>query len=430
MTFCKEVNAMKQINRGLVNTIVVLLALILTTIFFISCGDNQSPMDETPTSLAPQKVNGDFSENTILVKFKPGAMAQEVASENARLGVRIKNKIPEIDVTVLEVPARQAMAMVQKYEQLTRIVEYAEPNGVAYAVGKPKDGTKPNDPFFPLQWGPVKINAPKAWDIAKGSANVRIAINDTGIDSDHEDLAAKTVFRANYTDTLTDDDIYGHGTHCAGIAAGITNNSIGIAGVGWNCSLMSIKVMNDEGWGYYDWIAKGVIYATYNGAKVISMSLGGSSPSLTMKNAVDYAWTKGVVVVAAAGNANTNSAFYPAYYSNCIAIGATDQNDARAGFSNYGSWVDVAAPGVDIYSTLPNHANTLNDYYGTGLYYGYLSGTSMATPHVAGEAGLLWPIKKYGTSSPSVRNRIEGTCDPVGPWVVKGRINAFKAVSP
>lgn len=415
---------MKKINRGLVNVIVLLLALILTTIFFISCSDNQSPMDEKPTSLAPQKANGDFSEDTILVKFKPGAIAQEVASENAKLGAKIKDKIPEIDVTVLEVPDRQAMAMVQKYKQLTHIVEYAEPNGVAYAID-----TTPNDPKFPLQWGPVKINAPKAWDTAKGAANVRIAINDTGIDNNHEDLAAKTIFRANYTDSPTDDDIFGHGTHCAGIAAGITNNSIGIAGVGWNCSLMSFKILNDEGWGYYDWIAKGVIYATYNGAKVISMSLGGGYPSLTMKNAVDYAWKKGVIVVAAAGNSNTISAFYPAYYSNCIAVGATDQNDVRAVFSNYGSWVDVAAPGVDIYSTLPNHPNWLNDNYGTGLNYGYLSGTSMATPHVAGEAGLLWATK-YGTNNNSVRKRIESTCDPVGTWVSYGRINASKAVGP
>jgi len=415
---------MKIQNWRFVNAAMLLLVLSLTAMFFFGCSDEQGTIDGKQGVLAPERGNAEIDSATILVKFKQVTPLQEIAATNARFGVTVKDRIPEIDVTVLKVPAGQAAVMVQKYSQLRQIVEFAEPNGKAYAIA-----TTPNDPGFSLQWGLPKIKAPEAWDIAKGAANVRIAINDTGIDSNHEDLAAKTVFRANYTDSPTDDDIFGHGTHCAGIAAGITNNSKGVAGVGWNCSLMSIKVMGDEGWGYYDWIAKGIIYATYNGAKVISMSLGGSLPSLTIKNAVDYAWKKGVIVVAAAGNANTNSAFYPAYYSNCIAVGASDLSDNRAGFSNYGNWVDVAAPGVDIYATLPNHPNTLNDWYGTGLNYGFLSGTSMATPHVAGLAGLLWSTG-WGASKASVRNRIESTCDPIGPWVVKGRINAFNAVSP
>jgi hypothetical protein len=145
-----------------------------------------------------------------------------------------------------------------------------------------------------------------------------------------------------------------------------------------------------------------------------------------LQNAVNYAWNKGVVVVAAAGNNGNTARVYPAYYANCIAVAATDQNDAKASFSTYGSWVDVAAPGVSIYSTLPNHTNSI----GT-MNYRYLSGTSMATPHVAGLAGLLWATS-YGTSNTSVRSRIESTADAIagtGTYWQYGRINAYKAVT-
>jgi hypothetical protein len=234
------------------------------------------------------------------------------------------------------------------------------------------------------------------------------------------------VANKNFTTSSTVDDLYGHGTHCAGIAAATTNNSIGVAGVGFNTSLMNVKVLGDNGSGQYSWIANGITWAADNGAKVISLSLGGSSGSYTLQNAVNYAWNKGVVVVAAAGNNGNTASVYPAYYSNCIAVAATDQNDAKASFSTYGSWVDVAAPGVSIYSTLPNHSNSI----GT-TNYGSLSGTSMSTPHVAGLAALVWATS-YGTSNTSVRSRIESTADAIsgtGTYWKYGRINANKAVA-
>lgn len=156
------------------------------------------------------------------------------------------------------------------------------------------------------------------------------------------------------------------------------------------------------------------------------MSLSGSSPSTTLEKAVNFAWKRGVVIAAAAGNAGTSAPNYPAYYENCIAVAATDQNDNKASFSTYGKWVDVAAPGVDIFSTLPNHPNQL------GLNYGYLNGTSMATPFVAGLAALVWTTS-HGTDNAAVRNRIESTCDNIpgtGTYWVHGRINDFNAVSP
>ncbi|MCL6560645.1 MAG: S8 family serine peptidase, partial [Firmicutes bacterium] len=163
---------------------------------------------------------------------------------------------------------------------------------------------------------------------------------------------------------------------------------------------------------------------------VISMSLGSAASSSTLENAVNYAWNKGVLIVAAAGNSNGTTPLYPAYYQNCIAVAATDRNDAKAGFSSYGSWVDVAAPGVDIFSTVPNHKNSLKM-----LNYGSLSGTSMAAPHVAGIAALIYnqvtDADNDGFLNDEVRLRLESTADKTGTiWSDYGipRVNAYAAV--
>jgi thermitase len=166
-----------------------------------------------------------------------------------------------------------------------------------------------------------------------------------------------------------------------------------------------------------------MIWAADNGAKVINLSLGGPNVSSIMQDAIDYAWEKGVVVVASAGNNGNSSPNYPAYYSKCIAVAATNQNDEIFDMSSFGDWVDVAAPGVNIISTLPNHENDVNI-----LDYGTLSGTSMASPHVAGLAALVWSTP-HGTSNTStsesrICRQIEGT----GTYWVKGRINAYQSV--
>ncbi|MEW9032802.1 MAG: S8 family serine peptidase, partial [Planifilum fimeticola] len=181
--------------------------------------------------------------------------------------------------------------------------------------------------------------------------------------------------------------------------------------------IYAVRVLNNSGSGTLDDVANGIIHAADSGADVISLSLGASVGATTLRDAVDYAWNRGVVVVAAAGNNGTSLPSYPAYYSNAIAVAATDSNDNKAYFSNYGSWVDVAAPGVNIYSTY------------TGSSYASLSGTSMATPHVAGLAGLL---DAQGRSASQIRAAIENTADPIsgtGTYWSKGRINAYRAVN-
>ena len=389
----------------------------------------------SPPPLAPSASGELYAPERILVRFKPGVDTATIAALHRAQGAVVIREIPQIGVQVLRVPANQVLAKVAAYSRNPNVL-YAEPDYTAQVLGDP------NDEYFPKQWGldndgqaykdgqsgmvDADIDAPEAWDIITGTAEIRIAILDTGIDQDHPDLDDKLVGNVNFTDSDTVDDLYGHGTHVAGIAAAETNNTEGVAGVGYTSSLLNVKVLNDDGMGYYSWIADGIVWATDNGAKVINMSLGGKRKSSTLEDAVNYAWSKGVVLAAAAGNDGNPSPLYPAKYVNCIAVAATDSNDQKASFSQWGDWVDVAAPGVDIFSTFPNHPYKI----GKSLSYDFGSGTSMSTPFVSGLAALVWATE-YGTSNSAVRDQIEATCDAIpgtGEYWIHGRINACNAV--
>lgn len=274
-----------------------------------------------------------------------------------------------------------------------------------------------------------KVQAPQAWPCTDGGAGVVIAIIDTGVDSNHPDLAANLVAGAYFTGTSTEDD-HGHGTHVSGIAAGVANNG-GIFGVAPRARIMPVKVCDNNGLCPDDAVANGVIWAVDHGAQVINMSLGGPDDSTILHEAVRYAYTSGVVVIASVGNCGdsnyylngcsyVNQPSYPASYNELIAVAATDSNDAKASFSTAGSYVDVSAPGVAIYSS----------YYTGG--YASMSGTSMAAPHVAGEAALIrklrpgWTVAQiYDHIRSSVVDIAPPGCDIYTGW---GRINAQKAV--
>ena len=368
-----------------------------------------------------------YSPTRLLVKFKAGATHQEKSLIHRTHGAMIIGEIEQLGVQILQVPANKVLEKAQAYGR-EAAVEFAEPDYIAKAL------EVPDDSLYSQQWGMPRITAPGAWDISKG-AGIKIAILDTGVDQDHPELTGKLTKddqnNKDFTGSGSPDDFFGHGTHVAGIAAAVTNNGAGVAGVGYEAIIMNGKVLADDGSGAYSWIANGIIWAADNGAKVINMSLGGMFGSTTLKNAVNYAWNKGVVIVAAAGNDGRSLANYPAYYTNCIAVAASDQNDAKASFSNYGSWVDVAAPGVSILSTIPNHDNYIStNYLNNEKVYGSLNGTSMATPFVSGLAALVWATG-YGTSNTNVRSRIETTADEAGTiWTSYGieRINALAAV--
>ena len=387
-------------------TIVVLAVAVLLISSFPIIVFAAPPSNPIPIS--------DSSLQQILVKFQPNVSLPEAAEIHRQLGGQVKETIPGIGVQVVTVSKGQAMAKAKAYSSDARVA-YAEPDFVAEALDNP------DDPQFGLQWGLTKIEAPQAWEVTTASTNINIAILDTGVDLDHPDLANKIISNINFSSSTTVDDVYGHGTHVAGIAAAMTNNGIGVAGLGYTSTIMNVKVLGDYGSGTYSGVASGIIWAVDNGAEVINMSLGGSSPSSTLEDAVNYAWNNGVVVVASAGNSASTTPSYPACYNNCIAVAATDADDAMAYFSNYGNWVDVAAPGLAIYSTLKDNG------------YGYKSGTSMASPYVAGLAALVFTTVSDPKGSHKlnyeVRRQIEANCDDIGvPGIGHGRINAARAV--
>lgn len=358
-----------------------------------------------------------YSSEEILVKFKEKVKPPEKEQVYSYFGTEIKGRIKELDIEVMKIPNGRVEEFVAKLEKDPR-VEFAEPNYVAQAL------EVTSDPDLALhQWGMYKVKAAdqgeSAWNYTKSDPSVKVAILDTGIDQTHEDLFSKIVASNNCTDSPTPSDLYGHGTHVAGIAAAITNNEVGVAGLGYNASLMNAKVLGDNGSGYYSWIINCLVWAADNGAKVVNMSLGAPYKSTALENAINYVWRKGTVLMAAAGNSGNSSPTYPAYYKNVIAVAATDSNDTKASWSSFGKWVDVAAPGVNIYSTWKNNG------------YKSADGTSMATPHVAGLSALIWSTT-FGPDNVSVRRQIEGTADKIagtGRYWIYGRINALKAVS-
>jgi thermitase len=385
-----------------------------------------------------------FVSGRILVRFEPGTSPADKAAVHRLQGGRPLGAIAGLDVEVVGVPAGAEEARAAAYGRNPHVA-FAEPNYLASAL------EDPDDPFFANQWGldndgqpygdwsgtaDADVDAPEAWDRTHGAPEVIVAILDSGIDQDHPDLVGKLVAEGhtNLTASDTVDDRYGHGTHVAGIAAAETGNDQGVAGMGYDATLLNVKVLDDNGWGPYSWIADGIVWATDHGARVINMSLGAYNRSRTLEAAVDYAWEQGVLLVAAAGNDGTSRRLYPAAYAHCMAVAATDDDDRRVDVpdgwaSNYGDWVDVAAPGLNVLSTFPNHPFALQDVYGRSNDYDYGSGTSMATPFVAGLAALLFG-QDPGRTNAEVRSLIESTADPVpgtGTYWQYGRINACNA---
>jgi thermitase len=352
-----------------------------------------------------------FVAGEVLVKFKAGKDT-EAARIMGEIGARVLGRLARIDVSRLGIA--QGQKVEQIVERLRKLpqVAYAEPNYLL-RIALPSDDSRWSE-----QWDMRKMGADQAWAVERGSPSVIIAIVDTGVQLDHPDLKQKLVAGHDFVDgDDAPDDVGGHGTHCAGIAGAATGNGVGVAGVCPGCSIMPVRVMDGSGTGSVSAIADGIVWAADHGARVISLSLGGPFGSSAEQDAIDYAWGKGAVVVAAAGNDNTQSPFYPAWYEHCIAVGASDENDARAGFSDYGTWVDVAAPGTSILSTVP------------GGSYEYKQGTSMAAPHVAGLAGLVLSRLGAAGTNADARRIIEESCVPVGDWVARGRVNASKALA-
>ncbi|MCM3746347.1 S8 family peptidase [Paenibacillus pasadenensis] len=263
---------------------------------------------------------------------------------------------------------------------------YAEPHYLYLTNDAPDKGTTKNEkPIVPndrlysdYQWNLPSIEAELGWNLSKGSDNVKIAVLDTGVQEDHPDLVGKLAEGYNVVtpDDTPNDDV-GHGTHVAGIIAASVNNSEGVAGLTWYNKIMPVKVLDGSGAGSTYSVAQGLIWAVDNGAKVINMSLGNYAQAEFLHEAIKYAFDRDVVLIAASGNDNSEQPGYPAAYPEVFAVGSTDSRGEKSSFSNYGDYIDVAAPGDSIASTY------------TGGQYAALSGTSMASPHVAALAALI-----------------------------------------
>ena len=232
--------------------------------------------------------------------------------------------------------------------------------------------------------------------------------------------------------------MHGHGTVCAGVVGAVTNNNIGISGVCWYSKIMNVQISNETWVAYFTDTAKGIRYAADNGVDVISMSFGWVNKNDNIiKNACDYAYDKGVVLVAGAGNLGLNDEFNPAHFENVIAVAGTDNNDSRYEVifenttyaSNYGPWIDVCSPAEYIFTTMPTYSVTMNERHGMSMNYEFQSGTSFASPIVAGIVAMI--LSKDSSLTPDeVRERIKNNVDPYHSIynLGTGRVNAFKAV--
>jgi len=389
-----------------------------------------------------------YSAEKILVKFRPQLSLQSVDSILQAYNARPERLIPRVNVHVVRVEKQTTVEETLSALRQNPDVIYAEP------VYKLRLCETPNDPLFRNQYAlynpggvlqipgspsgtsRADIKATSAWDYAKGSENVLVAVLDTGVDYNHPDLKNKVISHGKDF-VNNDDDAYDdhwHGTHVSGIIAAETNNAEGIAGVAWYCKILPGKVISAGGEGDYDWLIEALVWAAdfeQNGKKVgvINMSIGGDQPSQALEEALKYCFNKGIVLVASTGN-DGGPVLYPAAYDQyCLAVGASDYNDQIADFSNYGPEVDVVAPGVWILSTYPV-ALTEPGY----LPYAFASGTSMASPHVAGLAALI-KAKKPWLSAADIMKIIKYTADDVGTtgrddYAGYGRINAERALKP
>jgi thermitase len=349
----------------------------------------------------------DAAQGQFLVKFKMGKLGNGIVS---KYGLSLGEFIGG-GWYIVKTPSGKAAQFKDKLLGDTD-VESAELDYIHVIAAVP------NDPNVGQQWHLSTMSLPKAWDISRGS-NTVIAVLDTGVAPAQPDLKSKLVLGASMiSSSSTTNDAHGHGTHVSGIAAAIGNNAFGGTGVDQSAKIMPVKVLSGTGSGYASDIIRGVYFAVDHGAKVLLMPFTSQEYSQAFQDAIHYAWAKNSVLVAAAGNDASTARQYPAGYVNVLSVAATTQQDMKTSFSNYGNWVDVAAPGQSIYATDINGG------------YTSMSGTSMASAAVAGLVSLAWGKNPAETNSKIV-NRIFSTVDQVpgsGSYYMYGRVNAYKTL--
>ena len=359
--------------------------------------------------------NPKYVGDELLIQHKVGVPNKKVAEVVGAAGASIISEISQIRVKQIKVPAH-ALEKVKEALSRNPNINFVENNFLAEAV------VTPNDSYYASQWHLSKISAPQGWDISTGSTSVAVAIIDSGVDPTHPDLSNKLLPGFNFlSDNSDSHDLNGHGTAVAGSAAAISNNYTGVAGIAWQNPIMPLVVVNSSGSASYYDIAQAITYAADKGAKVMNISIAGSSNSSTLQNAVDYAWNKGAVIFAAAANYSTSTPYYPAACNNVVAVSATTSSDTLASFSNYGNWIDIAAPGVSILTTT------------NGGSYSSWSGTSFSSPIAAGLGALIISANPSLTNA-QVVEILKRNADDIGapgfdPYFGYGRINVYRSLA-
>jgi thermitase len=366
-----------------------------------------------------------YRSDEVSVKFKAEVSRQTIAATFQNLGVTSNRYNSRLDTYLLKTPAGGAQAIAESLRNDPN-VEWVDLNYIMTAALVPTDPDYSNPT---LVYAPQLVNAENGWDITTGSASVIVAVVDSGISLGHPEFAGRIIgCGASVCDFVNNDsdpsDDQGHGTHVAGIIAAAMNNGAGAAGLAPGVRILPVKVLDNFNNADIADVAAGVTYAADNGAKIINLSLGGFATNAELQAAVEYACSRDILVVTAAGNFNSNSPFYPAAYPCTVAVAGTDRNDARYNQSNYGSAIDLAAPGVDIWSSLWTSGNVNT--------YGLLTGTSMSAPHVSGLAALL--LSSRTLASADMRAIMEQSAVDLGTpswdqYFGNGRINVGAALN-
>jgi|GEM_PF-3335204 len=405
----------------------------------ISSISNQHPINSWDNAFG--KDAPDYAPDEIIVKFKPEVNFSQIKKILSKHGISKTEKLLKVEPRRAFPPLLNLYKLKVSGQSLARIIEllkkepYVEYADLNYRA-QPLD-LIPNDPYFNLQWGLWEIKAPQAWDIETGQPFITVAIIDLGINHSHPDLNANLWHNPGEipNDNLDNDqngfidDVIGwdfrendndpsgdnHGTMVTGVCGAVSNNSLGIAGTNWFSKIMPLRIY------WSNEVVNALIYAADNGARVINMSFGFPYEITYISNALEYAYSQGAVLVAATGNDASDTLSFPASHPKVIAVGASDYNDNRAGFSNYGKNLSFLAPGISIYTTTGNNS------------YDIASGTSLAAPIVSGLAALLLS-KNPALTNLEVYEILKQSADDLQPpgwdfYTGWGRINAFQALS-
>jgi subtilisin family serine protease len=367
-----------------------------------------APREPEPTMRNSTAVR--YDPRRVAVTFKQGVTRARARAVIFAAGGTIEGSIPQINAYLVGVEPERRAEVLASLESSSAVASAAkEPIAEAF-------DTSPDDTDWPQQESLRVAGFPKAWDVTQGSSKIVVAVLDTGVDENHPDLRGALVAGWDFIGNDADPaDGHGHGTAVAGVIGARSNNHAGGAGICWRCLVMPVRVLDSTGSGDDTLIAAGIVWATDHGAQVINLSLGGPGTSVELTNAVTYANAKGAVVVAAAGNSGVTTQFFPAADPRVVSVAATTVSDQRFSWSNFGSWVRLAAPGCNVATIM-------------GGGYGTFCGTSSATPLVSGLVALELSAQPAATAR-EAEDALARAALPLPAFVQYGRIDAGKTLA-